>query len=187
MDKQEDITHYLTKYKGIIFDLDGTLVDLAIDWDKLKNELSQFCTKNKIIVSLTPLGTVLQHCKKEYGEDFFRKLISIIAQYEIHDENYQLNISLLNYINSKPSQKIAIYSMNSKKCVEQFISNYLHFSPEPVIFQENCQAPKPTELDLLFILNQWKLTKEDVAFVGNSYYDERSGKMAGLTTYIVKI
>ena len=39
----------LNKYKNYIFDFDGTIVDLHVDWKLLKKKINYLCKKKKLI------------------------------------------------------------------------------------------------------------------------------------------
>src|SRR3989344_8196032 len=122
MDKQENIIDSLAYYKGLVFDLDGTLIQLSVRWEALKRELQQYCYENKQrSIVFTPLNKALQQCEKEYGPSFYRKLMDIVSRYETEGKSGKLHEALINYINASANQLIAIYSMNSRKCVEDFV------------------------------------------------------------------
>lgn len=187
MDKQKDIISKISKYKGIIFDLDGTLIDLGVDWKKLKQELTKYCySKKNINIEFTPLDQKLLYIKNLFGRAFFSKLLDIISGFEMKEKNYKFNKKLLNYINSVTNQKIAIYSMNTRKCIYNIIKKYFQKKPDIVISKDNCSGSKPTERDILNIIDKWGFKKEDVVFIGNSENDLISGKKAGIATYIIE-
>lgn len=187
MDKQENIATKLAKFKGVIFDLDGTLVDLGIDWKLMKKELSLFCFQEKgIKIEFTPLNKKLFEVKEKTGEFFYLKILDIVAKFEIKEKNYKLNQELLDYINySVNSQKIAIFSMNTKKCIDNFIKKHLKKIPDVVISKESCIKPKPSRENLEEIMRRWHMNKTEIIYIGNSEADRLSGEMAGLKTYII--
>lgn len=45
--KYNDVISEISKYKGIIFDLDETIIDLGIDWDELKKGTAKFLLSRK--------------------------------------------------------------------------------------------------------------------------------------------
>ena len=188
MDKQRDIIQELAQYKGVVFDLDGTLVDLGVDWVSLKQELSLYCKKEKgIEMEFTPLDQKIHEAKKKFGDHFFLGLLEKISYFELREEKYRLNNELVDFVNSASNQRIAIYSMNTEKCVENFIDRYLTRKPDRVITKDTCLEPKPTDKDLKKILKEWDMTEQEVVYIGNSENDRLSGEKAGIKTVIIQI
>lgn len=188
MVKQRNIISKISKYKGAIFDLDGTLIDLGVDWPKLKQELAKYCfSKRGIDIEFTPLDQKILYIKKFFGERFYLGLLKIISDFEMRETNYKFNEELLNYINSTSQQKIAIYSMNTKKCVDNILKKYFQRKADIVVSKENCSGPKPSGKDILKIINKWGFKKDNVIFIGNSKNDLISGRKAGVATYIIEI
>jgi len=188
MDKQKNIIKEISKYKGIIFDLDGTLIDLNVDWERLKEDLSVFCFKIKgEKINFTPLDKKLIFVKKKYGKVFYLKLLNIIYKYESKWSKYKINKPLIDYINdpANKNQRLAIYSMNTEKCINDIIIKYLKRKPSIIISKNNCLEPKPTKKDLQKILCNWKLEKKSAIFIGDSRNDLESGKKIGIKTIII--
>ncbi len=185
MDERENIIQKLNHYQGLIFDLDGTLAYLEVDWNKLKKDLTEYALINKnIVVEFTSLNKNLFELRKKYGEEFFGQLMNIIRAHETNS-NLRLHISLVDYINSLMNKKYAIYSMNTAATIEKFLQMGVINQPDIIISKDTCTEPKPSGKDLLKIVRAWHLEINRVAFVGNSNEDLRSGEMAGLKTFII--
>lgn len=190
MEKQRNIVPELSKYRGIIFDLDGTLVELGVDWKKLKEELAKYCyLKKNINIEFVPLDQKLLIVRDLFGEQFYTELLDIVSGFEMREENYKFNQILIDYINSNSGKhrKFAIYSMNTKKCINNIIKKYFQERPDIIISKDNCSELKPTQKDILRIIEKWGFKKREIMFLGNSENDLISGKMAGVTTFMVKI
>lgn len=139
----------LNRYQGLIFDLDGTLVDLNVNWKKVKRH------------------------------DYENR-----EQEECRMDKWIPNLDLIGYINSS-NQPFAIYSMNSMECINNFIQKYLDRIPVIIVSIDNCEEPKPTNLDLIKITRAMNLDPWNILFIGDSGYDERSGEMANIKTLII--
>ena len=190
MDQPADVISEIVKYQGVIFDLDGTLVDLGVDWAQLKKGLAQYLYKQgSIVIEFIPLDQKLFENKSKLGNKLHQELLDIVAGFELIEENYKLNEKLISYINSEmtASKKMAIYSMNTKKCINNIVKKYLKREPDIIISKETCLEPKPTDKDIARILQHFGLDNKNVLFVGDSERDLISGKMANVCTYLVKI
>lgn len=188
MDKHRSLIEGIAKYKGIIFDLDGTLVNLNTDWEKLKKTLSEFTMKEKREkIEFTPLDQKIHQTREKFGEAFYRRLLDIISQFELCEEKYELNHELISFLESCPEKRIAIYSMNTSKCVMNFVEKYLKRKIDSIIAKDNCTEPKPTGKDFKKIINEWKMNAKEVVYVGNSENDRISGEEASIKTYIISM
>lgn len=187
MAKFEDIAEDLKNYELLVFDFDGTLVDLNINWDILKKSLQDFCFKEKNEkIDFTFLNRGLIEARKKFGGKFYNRLLEKCSRYEMDDKKYVLNVNLINYLNVN-NKRTAIYSMNTRKCIDNFIKNNLIKVPELIISRETSFEFKPSGKDLLNILKKFNLNSSKVAFIGNSEEDLLSGKAAGVKTFIISI
>lgn len=183
----KDIVAILPKYQGLIFDLDGTLVDLGVDWAGLKRKLTDYCLlKKNIRIEFSPLDQKLLSAKTLWGEQFYSELLAIVADFEMQEANYKFNEKLLVYVNAALYQKIAIYSMNTRVCVDNIVKKYFKKIPDIIITKNSCLEPKPTGKDILYILHQWNFKDREVAFIGNTEQDFISGQRAVVDTFIIR-
>lgn len=188
MDKHRSLIEGIAKYKGIIFDLDGTLVNLNTDWEELKRTLSEFTMKEKREkIEFTPLDQKIHQAKGKFGEVFFCRLLDIVSQFELCEERYELNHELISFLESCQEKKISIYSMNTRKCVMNFVEKYLRRKPDIIIAKDDCIEPKPTGKDFKKIMNKWKMDADEIVYIGNSENDRLSGEEAGVKTYIISM
>jgi len=176
----------ISNYKAVVFDMDGTLVDLGVDWDELKRVLHQTVfQKHNTGFEFKRLNKNLLEAKERLGDEVYGELLKIVSQFEMKEENYVPNVGLLGYINQAKDQKIAIYSMNTQQAIENVIGKYLARRPDYVISKESCIEPKPTSKDLVKLLEMWDINRDEVIYVGNSEKDKISGEMAKIKTIII--
>jgi HAD superfamily hydrolase (TIGR01549 family) len=188
MDKYGDLKMNISGYQGVVFDLDETLVDLGVDWIGLKKRLAEVTERETgARIEFTPLDQRVSEMRERYGDIFFRNLLEIISEYEMKESTYVVNEELVAILESLEGRKIAIYSMNTKRSVDNFVSQYLRRKPDIIISKDDCLEPKPTGKDLDRILKEWKLSPEEVVYIGNSDKDKISGELAGIRTYIISI
>jgi phosphoglycolate phosphatase-like HAD superfamily hydrolase len=177
----------ISTYKALILDLDGTLVELHVDWPVLKNALSAVCKEESgEEIEFRPLIKKLSEVKRKYGEAVYNKLVAVVTKYESNTENYTFNTELIDYINSS-DQPYVIYSMNTEPTVKSFVNNYLKRKPVLIISAQNSIEPKPSGKDLEKIIDELKFSKKDVLFIGNTNYDAESGNAVQIKTIIISI
>ena len=166
--------------------MDGTLVNLNVNWRELKKNLFEFVKKEKgEEVNFTPLDQKINQLRGKYGDFFYSQLLEIVSRFELCEERYELNHDLIDLLNKLKNKKIAIYSMNTRRCVENFIQKNLIKKPDIEIVKDDCTEPKPTGKDLKKILNIWKMNVEDVIYIGDLEKDRLSGEKANIKTYII--
>ena len=184
MEEFESIKKQIKSGTILVLDLDGTLIDLGVNWLALKSELENYCKKNYGAVSFSRLYSGLEEAKNQFGTKLYDKLIKIIEKHELDNKNYRPNDELISYVNNIEN-KIVIYSMNTSNCIKSFVKKYLNNKPIIVISKETCLENKPTNKDLLEIINKLNVNKKDVLFIGNSRDDLLSGEYSGIKTYLI--
>jgi len=175
--------------KGIIFDLDGVLIDSFSAWHKLlnfalknygkkilnKKEFEKFWGQGmeKDIEILLPEIT-LKELQNFYEENFekFSRYIKVFGDTKnvlkkLKEKNFKIAIA------SNSAPKILSFCIKKAK-IEKFVDYYLGAS--------DSIRGKP-EPDILFkILDFLNLKAEEVFFVGDSPYDIEAGKRANIKT-----
>lgn len=186
MDKYRSLREQVTGCKGVVFDLDGTLVDLNVDWNELKKKLAELTKKQTgEDIEYTPLDQKIYQAKERFGQSFFSQLLELISQFELHEEKYVLNHELISLFESLRDKKVAIYSMNTGKCVRNFVEKYLKRNPDNIVSKDDCLEPKPSDKDLKKILDEWGFAPQEVLYIGNSENDRLSGEKVGIETLII--
>lgn|SRR3989338_2122067 len=190
MAKHENLIKYLNKhqYKGIIFDFDGTLYKLLIDWSMLKKDL--FYVIRELTSQTpddTPLIKVLFKYRKEIPQ-LYEKLKKIYQDYEILGfKEGKVNRKLLSFINQRSRKKFAIYSMSTGKVIAKFLKKYnLQEAFSYIISQDNAYAAKPFRSDLEKIIKFWNFNNKEILIVGNSNYDIQSGEMTNIRALLIE-
>lgn len=188
MDQYRTLKAEIAQYKGVVFDLDGTFVDLKVDWIGLKKRLSEIVRlETGAQVEFTPIDQTIAEVRKKFGKEIFRQVLETVSEYELREESYALNEKLLELYESLEGKKIAIYSMNTQKCVDNFVRKYLKIKPDIIIAKDNCIEPKPSAKDLHEILKQWQCLPQEVVYIGNTDNDRISGELANIKTIIISI
>lgn len=188
MEMNPKLLKILDKYDYIVFDFDGTISALNIDWIWLKIVLSEYIYKNhNVNYVFTPIDETLLKCKKIFGANTYQELLRIIELIEWESQAIPLKNWILNYIKDKYNKKhMWLFTMNMKTTIDKFIKYNFKLNPfEYIITKDSCINIKPSKDDLEYIIQQWKVKKEKVLYIGDSPNDRLSWELAWIYTFIL--
>ena len=159
------------KFRGIIFDMDGTLTVPKINFKELRKRLN--IPENKDILEYAE--TLSSNSKKEYFE--------IIESFELEGlkkMEFQKNVEKTLSDFEKNNIKLAIITRNSKQNSEVVLRK-LNIDFSPILTREFSHIkPDPTPVN--YIVKEWQLDKNEVLIVGDFKDDILSGNNAGIST-----
>jgi HAD superfamily hydrolase (TIGR01509 family) len=166
----------LGTHQGIIFDLDGTLVDSRLDFSLLCQRLGW------------PAGTpILEHLATLNDPAEVAVAAQIIEQFELEGAARACWMpgaaALLQHLQQ---QKIptAILTRNIKSATELCIKN-LQINVDLVLTREDC-TPKPDPAGLLHIAGTWQLDCRQLLFVGDYLFDLQTAARAGMPSCLYR-
>ena len=156
------------KLKGVIFDMDGTVVDVAYDWNQIRSELG--IEGKSILAFLSSLE------EPERSEK--RKLL------EKYEDEATLKAKLkpgmaqfLDFLSEKRIKK-ALVTNNSQKNVNFLLKKYnLEF--DCVISRES-GLWKPSGAPFLAVMKKLGLGREECCVIGDSHFDLKAADEAGI-------
>ena len=157
------------KLKGVVFDMDGTVVDVPYDWGKIKAELE---TQGK------PILVYLESLEEPERSKKWR----VLEKYE-HEatEKATLKPGMREFLDSLSSRgvKKALVTNNSLKNTTYLLRKFkLEF--DCVISRER-GLWKPSGAPILAALEELGLRKEECCVVGDSHFDIRAAQEAGIS------
>ena len=163
----------LDKYKNYIFDFDGTIVDLKIDWDSLKKEINLYCKQKKIKSYLNFYEKIKLLKLKNI------KIYNIIKKYEQPNNKVEYKIKkktlkIISKINEFYIVTNNLSSTASKVLKELKIRKKCKF----IIGIENSYYPKPNTKS--FKASQHLLKKGETIYIGDKIIDEKFAKRANI-------
>lgn len=156
------------KLKGVIFDMDGTVVDVPYDWIQIKTDLET--QGEPILVYLNSLEEPEKSIKWK-----------VLEKYEYAaTRKAKMKFGMRRFLNllSKKGAKIALVTNNSRNNVSYLLEKFgLEF--DCVISRES-GLWKPSGAPILAALKKLGLRKEECCVVGDSHFDIKAASEAGI-------
>ena len=158
--------------KGIIFDLDGTIVDTKLDFNKIRCDLG-----------FQPGEFILEKIDSLPNGEEKEKYHQILKYHELNSVKEATLIDgvadFIEYLKKK-SIKMAIltrnYELATKKILEKFELNFT------TIFTRDDGPAKPNPWCALKIAHEWEINPKEIMIIGDFLFDIQTGKNAGMQT-----
>jgi beta-phosphoglucomutase-like phosphatase (HAD superfamily) len=180
--------------KAIVFDLDGTIVKLNVNWRELKNLLSQrFYDLYGIQYEFRSITECLMKVLEKEDEKEFANLLDIIEQFELKNiakgaylEDTLFFIKNLELFNIPEGTKLAVLSLNMRKTIIKSLKNAnICKKIDYIVGREDLRRWKPKPDGLLKIQEHFNLKSEDLIYFGDLQKDLDTGKNAGIDAFLI--
>ncbi|WP_010587761.1 HAD family hydrolase [Schlesneria paludicola] len=164
----------MPRVRGIIFDMDGTLVDSRLDYDAIRRDMG-LPQGVPILESLIaqPEGPVRDH------------MLQAMRRHELAgaDEAVLFDgvLEFLSHIDERGIRS-AILTRNSRETTDRTLSR-LNLSFTHVITRDDA-PPKPDPTAVKKIVEEWGLPVSDVIVIGDYLYDLHLGRNAGMRSVL---
>ncbi len=167
----------LMKREMVIFDLDGTLYDLQVDWAGLKGEFNRMIDDEIYVEG----GYIMSAYRYAYGRDDLKgRMLDLQARYELAriDESQRVEpgISCAEW-RLKRGLRCSIFSMNTERTVDRLVGGR---GFHPVVTIDKVKMPKPSPEGLIMLIDMIGMKGDDLLFVGNTENDAGSAAGAGI-------
>ena len=156
--------------RGVIFDLDGTLVSSTLDFALIRQQIG--CPENTDLLSFIDAMPI------ESERD---QAAQIVLQHELDDARNATWLSGAREFVSRLVQQQLPMAIVTRNCI-QATAIKLHNNQVPidlVITREDAPA-KPQPDALLMVAQEWQLPPEQLLYVGDYVYDELAAQNAGM-------
>ena len=159
----------LTGVKGVIFDLDGTLVDCHLDFASIKNEVG--CPSNEDLLSFA----------ERLPESHSKEVHDVILRHELADAAQSSWLSgAAEFVQQVKSAGLpmAIVTRNCRRATAMKIATN-DIPIKTVVTREDAPA-KPDPTALIMLAEQWQLECSALLYIGDYIYDEQAAKNANM-------
>ena len=183
-----------TEKKVIIFDLDGTIVSLTVDWRALKDNLvKRYREIYKEQCDVKRVSMCLEKIVEKNDENILENFFGVIRHYELENiRDTQLIEEIIFFIKNKDffgvknDAKFAILSLNTRDTIIQALElANIRDKIELIIGREDVRKWKPAPEGLIKIQNHFKIKKEEMVYFGDLENDLLTGENAGIDAYLI--
>lgn len=165
----------MPKLRGVVFDLDGTVVDSRLDFDRMREE-----------IGIPGRQPVLEFVESQPEGEFKRRCREILLEHEFRGAREATlmpeMVGLLERL-SALNLRQGILTRNTRGPTQLTLERLGLAGFSPVLTREDA-PPKPDPLGLLMICEEWGVSPEEVIFVGDYRFDLLAGRRAGTKTVL---
>jgi len=172
-----------------IFDFDSTLVELDVDWKKAKREVIEYGESHGLVFDpdthLVNLSNSLSNTKEHKA--------AIDAIFRQHEKKavekgdfivYESTIPTLQTLQNM-GHKTAIASNNTEETIRD-VAKIASLPVDALRGRNSVFHPKPFPDMLRSLMDEFQTDKTETIMTGDNFWDEGSGKAAGVKTFIIK-
>lgn len=171
--------------RGIIFDFDGTLVDLPVRWATLRTQIREECA----ILGDLRINDMFTVIRERADARVLQRARALVAQFEgeavAHAVVRPHVRECLAWCHER-GLRLGICSNNMGSTIRSVISceQWLPWFSS-IVGKDDVMRPKPDPEGLRRILSQWDFRAQEVVYVGNEEQDAVCGAAAGTPTIII--
>lgn len=177
--------------KLVIFDLDDTLLQLKVDWAKVRSEIIALALKEGVevnqadhLIIISNLVTSKPGLKKKVDEIYRKNEAGTVLQ-----KSYLVFPAMVALVRElhKKRFKLAIASGNHSRNIEDILRHLGLVKQFDVICGRDrvfCNKPCPDQIT--YAIQKTKISRKFTLFIGDSAYDEQAAKAAGVSFFKVE-
>jgi HAD superfamily hydrolase (TIGR01549 family) len=159
--------------KGVIFDMDGTVVDVPYDWEKIRSELD---TKGK------PILAYIDNLEEPEKSEKWKQLEGFEYDATQRAVLKQGIRELLDFLKERDI-KTALVTNNSRQNVSFILKRFdLNFDH---VLSRDSGFWKPSGAPFVAVLTALNLKKQECCVIGDSFFDVKAGMAAGISQIFI--
>ena len=169
------------KAKGFVLDMDGTLLDLPVDWGKVRAEVSG-------LAGSVGTGPVFETIAQLIGErpDLKARLFSAVDRFELEAEPraelFEGSKEVLELLSG--SAELALVTMQGKKVRDKVLGRLGLVARFKVLVSREDSLERAGQLEMA--VAKLGLRKQDVVFVGDRIHDFNSAARVGVEFVMIR-
>ncbi len=180
--------------KGVLLDFDGTLVDLPVDWDRLREEISRLFAAHGTVREFRPLYASVAEAFEELEArgaaaamraGLRRRLNRLMTDAELAAADAAVALpgsrELLEVLRDR-GLKTMIQTTNSVRAVQQVWERLQLPAVDAIVGRESARRPKPHPQGVRRALRALGLRGPEAVVVGDGEFDVILGRAIGATT-----
>ncbi|CCQ32340.1 phosphoglycolate phosphatase protein [Halorhabdus tiamatea SARL4B] len=162
-------------YEAVIYDLDGTLVELDVDWTLVTREVADRLASRGVDTEGADLWTLLERAEAAGVHDV---AIDVVGAHERVGARTADRLPLAEEL--PLDVPVGVCSLNEEAAVRTAMERHdLLTAVETVVGRDTLAAQKPDPEPLLAIVEGFDVDPARTLFVGDSPKDERTAERAG--------
>jgi len=164
------------EYDAVVYDLDGTLVRLAVDWPAVRRDVVARLREAEIPVDDESLWELLERAHREGFAPIVEEVIAA------HERGGARSAELLPTAGELPrTEPVGVCSLNAEgPCRLALARHGLDEYVDTVVGRDTVETHKPAPEPLLAAVEELSATPGQVLFVGDSERDARTAERAGV-------
>ena len=163
-------------YEAVVFDLDGTLVSLDVDWEETRGEVASKLRARSVNVEDATLWDLLERGEDEGFEMLVERTIAN------HEREGARTSSRLPTADTLPvGRPTGVCSLNCEAACRIALEIHgLDDYVDAIVGRDSLETRKPDPEPLLHTIRSLGATPEQTVFVGDSERDARTADRAGV-------
>jgi phosphoglycolate phosphatase len=163
------------EYEAYVYDLDGTLVRLNVDWDEVAREVAEVLRQEGVFAQGRNLWKLLERAEEENCRE---PVEETIAEYELQGVRNGERLELAAVL--PHDEPVGVCSLNcSEACTVALEFFELNEAVDVVVGRDSVPTEKPHPEPLLATIDALKASVEQTLFIGDSERDEETAERAG--------
>ncbi|MHA1758944.1 MAG: HAD family hydrolase [Promethearchaeota archaeon] len=181
--------------KVIVFDLDGTIIKLNVNWDELKKTLSEryYEIYNEKHYKFESVSACLSFIVEKGDEQELNNFFDIIRKFEVAGVSSSTPIEETIYFIKNKSEfninntvKFSVLSLNTRACINEALKKAgIQKEIDYIVGREDVRHWKPNPEGLLKIKDHYGINKKEMIYIGDLQKDIETGKNAGIDAILI--
>ena len=166
----------MSAYEAIVYDLDGTLVDLDVDWDGVLADVRRVYERANVPA---PSGSLWECYEHAGAVGLLADVETVISRHERAGAQTSRRLELAEEALSR-SVPVGVCSLNSERACKMALATHgLDAVVDAVVGRDTLETQKPHPEPLVTVVRALAAEPARTLFVGDSPSDETTARRAG--------